>query len=320
MTQTISPELDAYGTYARASALADWLELAAWQGRRVTRAQLEDLIYDNNWTTKRPQQFLMVEQPAHSENEDADFYPEVPELWSEAVLALLQERADLLKDAWPFQIEGDWQLVAKDDLSQDCPYLALLCMTVAHAWKLRTSTNATILIEETVSRALSSKGWHVISMGTGDRSGLSFQDNLASAATELGLPILDPALPAKLHAKDGGVDTLTFIGWSDCRLAGQWLSIGQVTIMKSDGWHMKIGEPRPDHWAKYFLQPLLPARFLAVPHHVEKYHLEYLVGSDTGAVIDRLRLTMSLAETTERERQLVREVFECQVDDGRSIR
>ncbi|GGO72164.1 hypothetical protein [Nocardioides deserti] len=321
-TSAITPDLEAYGRYARSSAIADWLELAALKGRRVTRAQLEDLFHDYGWTTKKPQQFITVEDDFDEEDSNgssgADYYSDVPELWSESIHSILLERADALGDAWPFTLRGNWEIVASRR-PQPTPYLLLLALAVAHSRGLRTSEEPTALVEGTVARALSNKGWLVTSMGTSDRNGDSFQENLANVGDALGLPVQDPAFPAKRYAKDAGVDTLTFVGWPDKRLAGQWLSVGQVTIAKSERWQIKLLEPRPDHWAAYFLQNVHPVRFLAVPHHVERPHVNYLVGASTGVLVDRLRLCQDLTHINESERQFLTEVLSFPVDDGRSI-
>lgn len=314
----IEPDLEAYGRYARASAIADWLEVAAWKGRRMTRAQLEELFFDNNWTTKYPQQFITAEDIAESDDhDDPEFQSNVPELWSEAILAVLQERADILGEKWPFEIKGNWRVVPTAAIDTYPPYLFLLCVTVCHSWNLSTTDRPTILIEDTVSRALQAKGWSVVSMGTADRASRSFQENLTATASACGLTAMNPAFPAKAHAKDAGVDTLAHLGWSDHRRAGQWITLGQVTIAKSERWEAKIQEPRKDHWADYFYQPLHPFRFLAVPHHVERQHVEHLVGETTGMLIDRLRLALDLPELTDAERRMVDEISQVPIDDGR---
>lgn len=41
MTKPSEPDINAYGTYGRVEAVADWIELAARARRRVTKAQLE---------------------------------------------------------------------------------------------------------------------------------------------------------------------------------------------------------------------------------------------------------------------------------------
>jgi hypothetical protein len=315
----ISPNLDAYGTYARVSAIADWLELCAWHGRRVNRAQLEDLVYDYGWVTKSPHQFTESSPVDTADSPGGGFFPDIPELWSEAVYSALQERQGTLGARWPFTIRGDWEVVPSPTLNSRSPYLALLCITVAHAWDLPTSIKPTSLVEATVARAMRSKGLSVVEMGTGDRAGMNFQANLEDTSARLGLRCMSPAVPAKLHAKDAGVDTMCMIGWQDGRAGGQWLSIGQVTITKSDRWEAKLQEPRPDNWAGYLLEPLPPIRFLAVPHHVERAHLAYLVGPATGAVVDRVRLTLDLTDTSAEERAMIGEVFSIPLDDGRSI-
>ena len=55
-SKTILPDLyaniDAYGTYARASALADYVEVAAWSRGSYSEATLADVIKDNDWVRR----------------------------------------------------------------------------------------------------------------------------------------------------------------------------------------------------------------------------------------------------------------------------
>src|SRR5450759_3429280 len=104
MTAPLEPNINAYGTYARVEALADWLEVAALVGRRVTRAQLEDMIADNGWTELSPQQLYLADGAEESAT---------PEAWVEAVLTTLNRRQDILRERWPYEIRGTWRVLPR---------------------------------------------------------------------------------------------------------------------------------------------------------------------------------------------------------------
>src|SRR4051794_12562534 len=116
MTDPLEPNINAYGTYARVEALADWLEVAAMVGRRVTRAQLEDIIFDNGWTQLSPQQFLLPE----GIEEHA-----TPEYWVEAVETTLRRRQSILVERWPFELLGTWRVAVKTGADVIVPYTAM---------------------------------------------------------------------------------------------------------------------------------------------------------------------------------------------------
>jgi hypothetical protein len=141
-------------------------------------------------------------------------------------------------------------------------------------------------------------------MGAIDRSERSFVRSVVAGGESLGLqPMTDP-LPRKASAKDAGVDTLAGLTWADGRRGGQWLFIGQATVGQSGTWEGKLNEPVPAIWADYMQEPLEPAAFLAVPHHVEGDHLEVLTKSRRGLVLDRLRICVFMNSPLAAERVL----------------
>jgi hypothetical protein len=308
MNGRIEPNINAYGTYARVEALADWLEVAALVNRRVTSTQLEDMIADNLWTRLSSRQFLLPE-----DKEDDT----TPETWVDAVHQTLLRRQDILGDRWPYRFSGTWRIAAAHH-DPYVPYNALLAMTVAHGWGIETPTAPEALLEGTVVRALTAQGIRAAALGTARGEGGFVQNGLAAAA-ELGLTFIPDAAPVHVRAKDEGVDTIALVGWpSDNRPAGQWLFLGQATVARSNNWYKKLMEPRPDHWSARLNQPLHGLRFLAVPHHVASDYLSHLVGAVTGMVIDRLRLTMSLVDVSPSEREVLEAVITAGVWDGRA--
>lgn len=288
---TIAINIDAYGSYARHSALADYLEVAVILGRRVTKASLARAIEDNGWAQLPRRQF----QTLTNINDD-------PDAWADSTFSLLRQRRRILKLEYPFD-------VSQQSLSRNAPrglhdygYLVLLAIAVLHAWQIEPVSNLRLpdMLEALVARALEARGLTVVQMGVHDRDKKSFVEAVVLGGQRLGLePMTDPR-PKKASAKDAGIDTLAGLTWEDGRQAGQWLFIGQATIGQSGTWERKLLEPAPDLWAGYMREPLVPLAFLAVPHHVDDEHLEFLTEARRRLVLDRLRLS-SLIRPLQRE-------------------
>lgn len=310
MSDPIGIDIDRYGTYARPEALADWLELAALVGRRMASAQLEDLISDNGWTHLKPRQFKVT---------DADAEWATPEVWTDATKAALNIRAETLGDLWPFKLVDSWRVEYTGGVPRDSPYVAMLALSVAHAWEAGAGREPEKVLESTAARALRALGLRVAQVGTAVGQQGGFEGVLTRAAQELGLASNVGAAPVPVSAKDEGVDTIALVGWpEDRRKAGQWLFLGQVTTARSVDWKKKIGEPIRDHWQRRLMQPFWPQRFLVVPHQVNAAQLTHLVSNDSGLVVDRLRLVLSLDDVSDDESALVDAVLKAGVDDGRA--
>lgn len=310
MTEPLEPNINAYGTYARVEALADWLEVAALVGRRVTRAQLEDMIFDNGWTELSPQQFRLP---------DGTEEFATPESWVEAVETTLRLRESILVDRWPFEIVGTWRVAPRTGTELTVPYTAMLGLTVAHAWSVDTPVAPEKVLEATIVRALTSLGISATPVGTSVPYTGGFPGVMTRAASALGLRCDPDAATRKANAKDEGVDTLALIGWpEDPRLAGQWIFLGQATLARSNEWYRKLMEPRPEHWRSRLLQPIAPQRFLVVPHQVASDYLTHLVNNDSGVVIDRIRLSIALEDVSPSERSVLDAVLSAGVNDGRA--
>jgi hypothetical protein len=274
----VEPDIDIYGNRARASALADYLEVAALFKRRVTRAALEDLVEDNEWVERPRRQVFLPDQ-----GED-------PATWGEAVFNVLTEREERLGDKYPFTQRAHALVLTDPALdARSSAYVALLALTVVHAWQLITPVPPESTLEEVVVSVLTDMGLSCVNIGATDR-GSGFVDALKSGGVALGLQPMENPTPRSRRAKDEGVDTLAGVVWRDGRPAGQWLLIGQVTVAQSHNWKLKIKEPEPNKWAAYLQEPLAPTAFLAVPHHAEEEHLRELLASRLGIMIDRLRL------------------------------
>jgi hypothetical protein len=302
----VSMNIDAYGTYGRQGALADYLEVAALAGTRVTEAALARSIEEYGWARLPRRQFLTID------NIDED-----PAAWAESVFSTIRERAQLLGERYPFGLERTslrLRILHTDLL--DSPYLALLAITVLHAWKLtpRGGPLPENVLEDLVARALENRGLLVSRMGARDRASSSFVDAVIEGGKSLGLnPMTDP-LPRKRSAKDAGIDTLAGLTWIDGRSGGQWLFVGQVTVGESGTWERKLNEPKPALWAAYMQEPLDPQAFLAVPHHIDGEHLVMMTKPRTGLILDRLRLCQFMGLVSADERALIEQLLHVVVE------
>jgi len=275
----VEANLDIYGSLARASAVADYLEVAALAGRRITADELADVAEQLNWSRKGRRQIII-------EGDDPE---ETPEGWPEMAFSVIGERIDVLGDDYPFTVRRNALKYVARHRPIDDPYVGVLAIAVVHSWRLPTTVRPTELIEDLAARVLEARSLQVARMGTADRGGVGFIDNLQRSAVSLGLrPSLSP-VPRPRSAKDAGVDTLAAVTWKDGR-AGQWVMIGQATCAKSNEWRKKLSEPEPNTWRNYLQEALDPLPFLVIPYHIEARHLSWLLSARRGLVLDRLRL------------------------------
>lgn len=290
----IEPDIDRYGQDARVSALADYLELAALAGFRITKAALQDLIVDNEWVRRPIRRYLLPED-----------VEEDPESWADAVFAMILDRDSQLGTSYPFEIKGR-SVVMKDPTFArlESRYLSLLAITLVHACEIHAPVSPESTLESVVAGTLGNLGIASVNIGATDR-GTGFVEALQSGARALDLWAMQDPRPRSARAKDAGVDTLGGFVWRDHRQAGHWLIIGQVTTAQSQHWGFKLAQPQPARWATYLQELLHPQVFLAVPHHVQDDHLRDLMESRRGVVIDRLRIVANKPANTPAERTLI---------------
>ncbi len=289
----IDPKIDVYGRDGRTGAIADLIEFRAIKGIRTSAADLADLVVQMDWASLPKRQVLL----------DASDVDEAPEPLADQTFALLDERRTVLTDKYPFTFSFG-QLVLKEEFDlPSSPYMALLAITLAHAWRVPCHPAPEAALEAVVAEALG-QILAAVSLGTGDRAGRSFIQTLGDGARSVGLTAAVDPLPRRVRAKDAGVDTLLAHVWPDER-PGHLVLIGQVTCGQTDIWSSKLNEPKPAIWKGYLQEPLTPGRFLAVPHHVDARFLQSLHLQDEGMVVDRLRLTLSLASGTASVRPVV---------------
>jgi hypothetical protein len=305
----IEPNPDWYGSYARRSALADYLELLALSGRSVSVEDLADLIRDNQWI-----QILGERISDHSESEeeaeDTKLGEELDRALERAtdVLAVIRERVFATADHYPFQLSQDGRLRFSGDRPANDPYVRLLAVTIAHALRLELTRPPYQVFEGIVEEALSSWGLSTVGVGARARIGGGFAKVLAASCASVGLDAYPGRASHKIYANDEGSDVLSNLWIGDRRPGGVQL-VGQVTCARSNDWDQKIQEPAPDQWRNWLGGMRSPVIYLAVPHHVEDVMRSYLMEKRDRDVVDRLRLAPILAAPIVGESEIIDSVL-----------
>ena len=309
-----SPEHDTYGPYAQASLLADYAELLALKGRPVRRATVADFLADNEggWN-------LELIQPSENDrpDEQADDLAERVEVADDRasiVFEQLHERCEALAERYPFRISGEQVSLAPGVDRESNPYVAVLALTVAHAFGVVPPSLPRKLFEETVTGVLQARGLCSVGFAVLQRKGGSFEEALTAACQEIGLKAAPNVVARRKKARDEGVDVLCHLGWERDLRPGSWGFIGQVTVAKSDSWNRKIKEPSPGSWRGRLGTRVPPLPFLAVPHHVERQTMEWLTGEGPAIVLDRLRLVRFKENIEPDELEIVRAVVKEEVE------
>ncbi|MEU1972857.1 hypothetical protein ABZ477_14470 [Microbacterium sp. NPDC019599] len=298
---SIKLRADPYGKFARASALADFLESIAAHRGSALRTDLELSLKRGGWY--RVQRGLFTTDPdidlaniESLENEDGTEDLDDPD-WPDWAMSVLKQRSDVLGPSYPFVVRDDGVDVAADWEHSD--YGRLLVLTMAHAYGAVLRVDPRTIFERLIVSAFTSMGLTAVGMGTATTRGRDFASQLQEAATAVGLTAAQVPYPSRTFAKDAGVDAIGVFGWGD-RRPGQLVLIAQATLTSSARWEYKITEPKPHHWVGYLQETLHPIGMLAVPHHIEDEHLRFLL-SPYATVIDRLRLVGRLGGATEGE-------------------
>lgn len=281
---TIEADIDRYGTLARASYLADYLELLALTGIRCTFPQLAEMIADR-FGLKR-EILLLPEEDPEDEDTAAAFIDQAREC--------ILERGDILGAAYPFEIDDIELRISGGADPDESVYVALLCVTLVHAYSLDAGLNVEEVFEALVAEALTNLELVVGNVGETSRQNAgNFVRTLDALASSMDLPLDPSAAPRRRRANDAGADILAFSSWGDHR-TGRWSAIGQVTCGDSDSWVGKLFEPKPLQWVKFLAETTEPRCFLAVPHHVNERPFRELSANSGRTVIDRLRLAKLL--------------------------
>lgn len=274
----IEANIDLYGSLVRSSCLADYVELLALRGFRSTKAQLADMVEDR-WGLKR--------QILQTPDDDPE---ESVETFTDAAFGCILERNEILGDAYPFIVYHSHIEVRADLNLHRSPYVALLALTLAHAYKIETSVNIEYAFEEIVAEGLAGVGFTVANIGKLSReNSYDFEKTLDAVAGTVKIPMNPNGATRRASANDGGVDVIGHLDWGDRRM-GRWTVLGQATCGASDTWDAKLAEPKPETWRKMMSESTPPTRFLAVPHHIEERAYRYISESNCVALVDRPRL------------------------------
>ncbi len=305
----IEPDAHWYGTYARRSAIADYLELLAISGRTLTVEELADRIRDNKWARILGDR---IDKPLEPEEDDEQIAAEIDLAEDRArdVLSVVAERQEFAQPQYPFAVDGLGRLTfMSEDQPSGLPYIRLLCITVAHATKVALQPRAHEVFELMVTGAFLKMGLATVGIGAESRAGGVWTEVLTRSCDRVGLNAYPERALAKVFANDEGADILSNV-WSGDRRSGGLQLVGQVTCARSDEWDKKIQEPAPLQWRDWLGGMRQPSVYLAVPHHVEELTRCYLVSKRDRDIVDRLRLTpMLTAEPVAGEAELVAAVL-----------
>lgn len=311
-SSTLSPELepnvDAYGTYARVSALADFLELVAVDGSRLSRGNTADYIGDLSWQSLLKELFLSADNEAAS----SEVYSEEPsggtEEAAERVFDLLGRRSECLREQYPFHVDAEEGWLQSVD-SAPSPYLALLGITIAHAFSIPMKLRPTDVFEDTVSRAFADIGHMSLNFSKFRKGYSTFREALIAAGPSINLRPTPSAAPSSVRAHDAGGDVLVQVesGYVPGCDFGAWTLVGQATCGKSDRWQQKLGEVEAPAWQGRLGAVLPPLPFLAVPHHAD--YARVLVRNQHTIVLDRMRLARMLKGVSDDELQILETVM-----------
>ncbi|WP_347755641.1 hypothetical protein [Agrococcus sp. ProA11] len=290
----ISISVDGYGKYARASLLADFLELIALRRGSALQTDLQLSLERDNWHRVRRGLFTVdpdfeLDQVEELEGEDGTEDPGDAD-WPQWAMALIRQRLDVLGTSYPFRVLSDGIEARSDSASSE--YSRLLALTLAHVHSAPLENDPRETFELVVVASLGSAGLRSVGMGTATSKGKAFPLQLQESAAAVGLFSAPVPKPAKVFAKDAGVDAIAVLHWGD-RRPGQLILIAQATMTESAQWERKIAEPKAHHWANYLLEAVNPISMLAVPYHVEDDHFRYLLAPGA-TIVDRLRLVGKL--------------------------
>ena len=310
-----SPEPDTYGQYARASLLADYVELLALKGQPVRRATVADFLSDNDaeWDLE----LIQASGNDRSDEQAVDLAKRIDVAGERASIVFhqLDERRRVLADRYPFKIARDQEVSIDQDVDPESnAYVAVLALTIAHAFQVNSPSRPAYLFEEAVTNVLQERGLKSVEFAALRRKSGNFEKALTAACQKVGLIAAPDAVARRKRAHDEGVDVICHLAWEQDLRPGSWGFIGQVTVSRSDSWNKKIKEPSPTLWARRIGTIIQPLPFLAVPHHVERPMMEWLTDEGPAVVLDRLRLVRFKREIKANELEIIRAVVREEVE------
>lgn len=291
----IEPDADWYGSYARRSAIADYLELLALQDRSFSTEELADRIRDNGWTDALGER---IGEPRPPEDEAENIGEEIDRSLERAgdVLAVLAERSETAGDLYPFERLPSGRLAYSGEGPPNRErYVRLLALTVGHATATTFTPAAHQVFETVVEASFANAGFATTGIGARSRAGGSFHSVLTESCEAVGLVAYPDRAKARTFANDEGSDVISNVWTSDRRPGGLQL-VGQVTCARSNDWDKKLCEPSDRQWRAWLGGFRSPVIYLAVPHHVEEVTRAWLMEKRDGDVVDRLRLVTLLPD------------------------
>jgi hypothetical protein len=303
----LEPNVDAYGSRARASALADFVELWAIAGVHPSAADVGDYIDDVGWTRRLHE---LYEPAPTGERDDPEELGEDETTAARRVFDLLRERKAVLEERWPFGFDGQRLRFRNNEGTR--AYLLALAISIAHAYEIDVPAPPEVVFESVVARVLTSCARRAVNFSEvrarckAEHGG--FDAAITAACGTVGLRATPEARVRPVWANDENVDTIVHLDWGDGR-SGAWTMVGQVTCAKSDAWEGKLQEVPVHGWGLLLGELIEPQGFLAVPHHIERRHLYYLVQGHKRLVVDRLRTALWLDGPTPDEQELIEAVL-----------
>jgi hypothetical protein len=282
----IELNIDQYGSKARHSAIADYLEALALSGHKVSVSDLADYIENNGWQGKLREHYI-----GPGMDDDSVALGSSPsEDHARKAFDILDERRSLLGSEYPFSVQDSG--VAFTETDGGSRYLVLLGITLAHSYNLQTASklDPKATLEDVTVEVMNQRSMRSVKTAFAGQKG-TFDECLLATAETIGLRAMPGSVVKSRHAKDEGVDVLGVFDWINDIRPGRWTFIGQVTCAESDEWKKKLGEPSPPKWGPLLGVKVPPVAFLAVPYHVQNGHLLSLMTDRAAAVLDRLRMT-----------------------------
>ena len=289
--------------------MADFLELSVIREPRILRSDIIDYIDDVSWGSPADELFVSPDSIATDAESKGEGLGVDADDAVDRIFLLLNWRAATLGERYPFRVDqtSRW-LEAVDD--SPTPYLAMLCTTIAHAFRIAVGRDPKAVFEDTVTRALECAGHRSLNFSRFRRNASDFESAVMEAGSAIGLVPRPAAAWRSARAQDSGCDVLAHVasGYTPRHSGGAWTLIGQVTCGRSDTWKQKLFDVEVPAWRDRLGVVLPPQAFLAIPHHAERGHLQTLLNNNERLVLDRMRLVRMLEDVSSDELHILRAV------------
>jgi len=195
--RTISYSCEVYGSDARVSAAADFVELLALSGRSITLADLADFFEDSANVLSRDRYTLQssgIDDDLDNEGNPllvpGDDGLEPSREAARRIMALLDQRRQILGKLYPFELEEGRVTRRKLSRPSRSPYVVLLAVATAHAYNLSVGHNVTKVFERSVARAFRKRVPRTSAFAEArGRPGATFAAAIEQTGEELGLPM-----------------------------------------------------------------------------------------------------------------------------------